>query len=95
MCAVLCINGLIMLKQQGVHSSWRLGVLAGHPKDEGDQEGGQYRVNGCSPTRHGQQAKQGRQEDIPLVLNLRFQPLTELEEEGNDVSTAPTGPAVS
>lgn len=60
---------------------WHPGVLAGNPKDEGDQEGGQYRANGCSPTHHGQQAEQGRQEDIPLVLNLRLQPLTELKEE--------------
>lgn len=60
---------------------WHHGVLAGHPKDEGDEEGGQYRANAGSPTHHGQQAKQGCQKDIPLVLNLRLQPLTELKEE--------------
>lgn len=49
---------------------WHLGVLAGHPKDEGDEEGGQYCADGCSPTHHGQQAEQGHQDDIPLVLNL-------------------------
>lgn len=51
-------------------SPWHLGVLAGHPKDEGDEEGGQYCADGCSPTHHGQQAEQGHQDDIPLVLNL-------------------------
>lgn len=60
---------------------WHLAVLAGDPKDKGDEECGQYRANAHSPTHHGQQAKQSHQEDIPLVLNLRLQPLTELKEK--------------
>lgn len=61
-------------------------VLAGHPKGEGDEEGGQDGAGGQSQTHHGQEAQQCRQEEAPPVPDQRLQPLTKLE-EGKNIST--------